>query len=74
MAFTSCPVLTATPAVCCLQVAESEKLGMQVDMEKRLELLVETTCYAVFAYVAQVGLVRRVMTCSWSTGTAGYGH
>lgn len=40
------------------KVAENERLGQEVDLEKRVELLVEYTCYTVFAYVAQ-GLFER---------------
>eukprot|EP00201_Polytomella_parva_P017476 CAMPEP_0175071536 /NCGR_PEP_ID=MMETSP0052_2-20121109/19298_1 /TAXON_ID=51329 ORGANISM="Polytomella parva, Strain SAG 63-3" /NCGR_SAMPLE_ID=MMETSP0052_2 /ASSEMBLY_ACC=CAM_ASM_000194 /LENGTH=4543 /DNA_ID=CAMNT_0016338719 /DNA_START=12 /DNA_END=13643 /DNA_ORIENTATION=- len=39
-------------------VPANEQLGQEVDLDKRVELLVETTCYTVFAYVAQ-GLFER---------------
>ena len=39
------------------QVPELERAG-EVDLEKRVELLIQSTCYMVFAYVAQ-GLFER---------------
>eukprot|EP00879_Flechtneria_rotunda_P029616 GHRR01032042.1.p1 GENE.GHRR01032042.1~~GHRR01032042.1.p1 ORF type:complete len:1612 (+),score=608.41 GHRR01032042.1:122-4837(+) len=39
-------------------VAQAERLGEEVDLERRVELLVETTCYVIFNYVAQ-GLFER---------------
>jgi hypothetical protein len=36
-------------------VPPAERLGQEVDLERRVELLVETTCYVLFNYVAQVG-------------------
>jgi dynein heavy chain len=39
-------------------VPEAERLGQEVELDKRVELLVESTCYTVFAYVAQ-GLFER---------------
>jgi dynein heavy chain len=36
-------------------VPAAERLGEEVDLERRVELLVETTCYVMFNYVAQVG-------------------
>lgn len=36
----------------------AERLGQEVDLDKRVELLVETTCFVLFAYVAQ-GLFER---------------
>lgn len=39
-------------------VPEVQRLGMEVDLDQRVALLVETTCYIVFAYVAQ-GLFER---------------
>jgi hypothetical protein len=36
------------------QVPEAERLGVEEPLEKRVDLLVETTCYVVFAYIAQV--------------------
>jgi dynein heavy chain len=35
-------------------VPPAERLGQEVDLERRVELLVETTCYVLFNYVAQV--------------------
>jgi dynein heavy chain len=35
-------------------VPPAERLGEEVDLERRVELLVETTCYVMFNYVAQV--------------------
>ena len=40
------------------KVPEAEKLGQEEPLEKRVDLLVETTCYTVFAYIAQ-GLFER---------------
>lgn len=40
------------------KVPESERLGQEEPLEKRVDLLVETTCYTVFAYIAQ-GLFER---------------
>eukprot|EP00983_Pelagomonas_calceolata_P123865 1161047-Pelagomonas_calceolata.AAC.50 len=40
------------------KVPEAERIGQEVDLEKRVELLIESTCYMVFAYVAQ-GLFER---------------
>ena len=40
------------------KVPESEKLGTEEPLERRVELLVETTCYVVFSYIAQ-GLFER---------------
>ncbi|KAF5834390.1 hypothetical protein DUNSADRAFT_8976 [Dunaliella salina] len=40
------------------KVPETERIGQEVDLEKRVELLIESTCYMVFAYVAQ-GLFER---------------
>jgi hypothetical protein len=37
-------------------VLAAERLGEEVDLEWRVELLVETTCYVMFNYVAQVGV------------------
>lgn len=37
-------------------VPAAERLGQPVELEKRVELLVETTSYIMFNYVAQVGL------------------
>lgn len=37
---------------------EAERIGQEVELEKRVELLIESTCYMVFAYVAQ-GLFER---------------
>lgn len=37
-------------------VPVKDRLGEQVDLERRVELLVETTCAVMFNYVAQVGL------------------
>ena len=39
-------------------MAPEDRLGEEVDLERRVELLVETTCYVVFNYVAQ-GLFER---------------
>lgn len=36
-------------------VPGAERLGQEVELERRVELLVETTCYVMFNYVAQVG-------------------
>ena len=35
-------------------VPEAKRLGEEVELEKRVELLIETTAYTVFSYVAQV--------------------
>ena len=35
-------------------VPPAQRLGQAVDISKRVELLVETTCFTVFSYVAQV--------------------
>lgn len=40
------------------RVPEAERLGLEAELDKRVELLIETTCYSVFAYVAQ-GLFER---------------
>jgi len=40
------------------KVAEKERIGEEVPIEKRVELLIETTCYTSFSYVAQ-GLFER---------------
>ena len=37
---------------------EADRLGLEEPLEKRVELLVDTTCYIVFAYIAQ-GLFER---------------
>ena len=37
---------------------EANRLGVEEPLEKRVELLVDTTCYIVFAYIAQ-GLFER---------------
>jgi hypothetical protein len=37
-------------------VPVKDRLGEQVDLERRVELLVESTCAVMFNYVAQVGL------------------
>lgn len=39
-------------------VPVAERLEQEVDLEKRVELLVETTSYVMFNYVAQVGDTR----------------
>lgn len=36
-------------------VPEAERLGEEVDLERRVQLLVDTTCLVLFNYVAQVG-------------------
>ncbi len=36
-------------------VPEDSRMGEEVPLERRVELLVETTAYTAFAYVAQVG-------------------
>lgn len=40
------------------KVPEADRLGQEEPLERRVDLLVETTCYVVFAYVAQ-GLFER---------------
>lgn len=35
-------------------VPAAERLCQEVELERRVELLVETTCYVLFNYVAQV--------------------
>jgi len=40
------------------KVPENERLGEEVPLEKRVELLIETTCFTSFSYVAQ-GLFER---------------
>ncbi len=35
-------------------VPTAQRLGQAVDIGRRVELLVETTCFTVFSYVAQV--------------------
>ena len=40
-------------------VPAAQRLGQAVNVAKRVELLVETTCFTVFSYVAQV---RHLMT------------
>ena len=36
-------------------VPVAERLGEEVDLERRVQLLVDTTCLVLFNYVAQVG-------------------
>lgn len=36
------------------QVSEAERLGKEVDIKERVELLIDTTTFVVFSYVAQV--------------------
>lgn len=40
-------------------VPAAQRLGQAVDIGKRVELLVETTCFTVFSYVAQVCISRQ---------------
>ncbi|KAL6747291.1 flagellar outer dynein arm heavy chain beta [Haematococcus lacustris] len=40
------------------KVPEAERLGMEVELDKRCEMLIESTCFTVFSYVAQ-GLFER---------------
>jgi dynein heavy chain len=39
-------------------VPAAERLGEPVDLETRVQLLVDTTCLVMFNYVAQVRLMR----------------
>ena len=54
----SLPCLPSRSPTPPLQVPEPERLGQEEPLERRVELLVETTCYVVFAYIAQ-GLFER---------------
>lgn len=35
-------------------VPEAKRLGEEVEVSKRIELLIETTTFVVFSYIAQV--------------------
>lgn len=42
-------------------VPPADRLGEEVDLERRVQLLVDTTCLVLFNYVAQVS----VSICGW---------
>lgn len=53
------------------KVPELERLGQEVDLDKRVELLIESTCYTVFAYTAQVCTARGLMHALFISQDAG---
>jgi hypothetical protein len=54
-------------------VAEADRLNMEVEVDKRVELLIESTCYVVFAYVAQGLFERHKLIVATQVGAAGGG-
>ncbi len=44
-------------------VPAAQRLGQAVDIAKRVELLVETTCFTVFSYVAQARPLHMATIC-----------
>jgi hypothetical protein len=40
------------------QVPEAERLGQELELDRRVEMLIEYTCFTVFSYIAQ-GLFER---------------
>jgi dynein heavy chain len=45
-------------------VPAAERLGEEVDLERRVQLLVDTTCLVLFNYVAQVSVCHAWSTCA----------